>query len=77
MSPTGSDLGFRNWVPKIGNCKMLGIQIFKGDHDIPYYPAYTPHFYTVQHLCQGGGACYQRVQEPELFHIDAKGVGQG
>ena len=24
-------------------------------HGVPYYPAYTSHFYTVQHLCQGGG----------------------
>ena len=34
----------------------------------------------MQHLCQGGGALYQQVHEPELFHIDATGgghVGQG
>ena len=42
---------------------------------LPYYPTYTPDFYTVQHLCQGGGACYQQVHKPELFHIDATGAG--
>ena len=41
---------------------------------IPYYPAYTPHFYTLQHLFQGGGACYQWVHKPELFFIDAMGA---
>ena len=39
-----------------------------------YYPAYTPHFYTLQHLRQGGGACYQRVHKPEHFYIDAMDV---
>ena len=41
---------------------------------LPYYPAYAPHFYTLQHLYQGGGACYQRVHKPELFYVDAIGV---
>ena len=26
----GSKWGFRNWMPKIGNCKILGCLIFKG-----------------------------------------------
>ena len=41
---------------------------------IPHYPAYTPHFYTVQQLCQGGGACYEREHKQELFYIDATGA---
>ena len=41
---------------------------------LPYYPAYTPHFYTLQHLHQGGGACYERVHKPEHFYIDAMDV---
>ena len=41
---------------------------------IPYYPAYNTHFYTLQHLCEGGGACYQRVHKPEYFYIDAMDV---
>ena len=39
--------------------------------DIPYYPAYNMHIYTLQHLREGGGACYQRVHKPEYFYIDA------
>ena len=41
---------------------------------VPYYPAYNTHFYTLQHLCQGGGACYQRLHKPEYFYIDAMDV---
>ena len=36
---------------------------------LPYYPAYTTHFYTPQHLCQGGGACYQRVHKQNFFTL--------
>ena len=36
---------------------------------IPYYPAYNTHFYTPQHLCQGGGACYQRVHKHNFFTL--------
>ena len=49
------------------------MQAFKGC-SLPYYPAYNTHFYTLQHLCQGGGACYQRVHKPEHFYIDAMDV---
>ena len=41
---------------------------------IPYYPAYTLHFYTLQHLRQEGSACYRRVHKPEHFYIDAMDV---
>ena len=41
---------------------------------LSYYPAYTPHFYTLQHLRQGGGACYLRVHKPEHYYIDAMDV---
>ena len=41
---------------------------------LPYYPAYNTHFHTLQHLCQGGGACYQQVHKPEHFYIDAMDV---
>ena len=39
-----------------------------------YYPAYTTHFYTLQHLRQGGGECYQRLHKPEHFYIYAMNV---
>ena len=45
----------------------LGTKKATGQDGIPYYPAYTPHVYTLHHLCQVGGACYQRVRKPELF----------
>ena len=38
-------------------------------HSVPYYPAYNTHFYTPQHLCQGGGACYQRVHKQNFFTL--------
>ena len=41
---------------------------------VPYYPAYNTHFYTPQQLCQGGGACYQRVHKQNFFYIDAMGA---
>ena len=43
---------------------------------VPYYPAYNTHFYTPQQLCQGGGACYQRVHKQNFFYIDAMGAGR-
>ena len=30
----GSKPGIRNWVPKIGHCKIFGCPNFKGDHNI-------------------------------------------
>ena len=48
--------------------------LLDGCYNLPYYPAYNTHFYTLQHLCQGGGACYQRVHKPEHFYIDAMDV---
>ena len=38
-------------------------------YGLPYYPAYNTHFYTPQHLCQGGGACYQRVHKQNFFTL--------
>ena len=35
-SPAGSKPGFRNWIPKVGNCKILRHPIFNGR------PQYTP-----------------------------------
>ena len=32
----GSSLGFRNRVPQIGNCKILGIPLFEGDYAMPW-----------------------------------------
>ena len=41
---------------------------------ITVLPRIHPHFYTLQHLRQGGGTCYQRVHKPEHFYIDAMDV---